>query len=141
MSCSCYVLFLSCPVPFLPCHNNNNNNNNKMAANDSQSRRCCSCMKNGHCVKCQCVKNGVDCWPSFSNPIRCEKMGQLFNMVPNLEGNQPPPIVTATVFHSDDCSRGSTLNDFHIPGSFHADEPGSKNSEILQLATYMYLAK
>ena len=36
--------------------------------------RCCACMKNGRCVRCQCVKKGlpcIDCWPSLSNPSRC----------------------------------------------------------------------
>ena len=34
-------------------------------------------MKTGRCVRCQCVKNGlpcVDCWPSVSNPSRCENL-------------------------------------------------------------------
>ena len=56
-----------------------NNDTNKMAARlPSRSRshsRCCSCMKNGKCIRCQCVKKGlfcVDCWPSLSNPSCCE---------------------------------------------------------------------
>ena len=40
----------------------------------SQSR-CCPCMKNGRCIRCQCVKKVlpcVDCRPSLSNPSSCE---------------------------------------------------------------------
>ena len=36
--------------------------------------RCCPCMKNGRCIRCQCVKNGrrcVDCRPSSTIPARC----------------------------------------------------------------------
>ena len=41
----------------------------------SSNSRCCPCMKNGRCVRCQCVKNRrscVDCRPSTSIPNRCE---------------------------------------------------------------------
>ena len=34
----------------------------------------------GRCIRCQCVKKGlpcVDCWPSLSNPIRCENSSGL----------------------------------------------------------------
>lgn len=44
----------------------------------SQSR-CCPCMKNGRCIRCQCVKKGlscIDCWPSLSNPKRCDNFGE-----------------------------------------------------------------
>ena len=45
------------------------------AAPRSQSfSRCCSCMKNGRCVRCACVKREqlcVDCWPSKIKPNRC----------------------------------------------------------------------
>ena len=37
--------------------------------------RCCPCMKNGRCIRCQCVKKGspcVDCRPSTVMPSRCE---------------------------------------------------------------------
>ena len=38
--------------------------------------RCCPCMKkNGRCIRYQCVRKGlpcVDCWPSTTNPSRCE---------------------------------------------------------------------
>ena len=40
----------------------------------SQSR-CCSFMKNGKCIRCQCVKRGlscVDCWLPLSHLNRCE---------------------------------------------------------------------
>ena len=36
--------------------------------------RCCSCMKNGQCVRCACVKRGqlcVDCWLSKIKPKQC----------------------------------------------------------------------
>ena len=45
----------------------------------SRSTRCCSCMKNGRCVRCNCVKKGlpcVDCWPSLTNPVRCQNLAQ-----------------------------------------------------------------
>ena len=60
--------------------NNNNKNNNMAVRQCSQSKshstlRCCPCMKNGRCIRCQCIKKGlpcVDCWPSMLNPSRCE---------------------------------------------------------------------
>ena len=58
-----------------------------MAASISRLRsrsqsRCCSCMKNGRCIRCQCVKNCspcIDCWPSLTNPKRCENSGHLIS--------------------------------------------------------------
>ena len=38
---------------------------------------CCSCMSNGRCVRCSCVREGhacIDCWPSRQNPKRCENL-------------------------------------------------------------------
>ena len=51
-----------------------------MGSRSRSQSRCCSCMKNGKCIRCQCVKKGlpcVDCWPSLSNPSRCENTGNL----------------------------------------------------------------
>ena len=39
--------------------------------------RCCSCMKQGRCVRCSCARLGrncVDCWPSLSSPSRCQNL-------------------------------------------------------------------
>ena len=48
----------------------------------SQSHsRCCTCMKNGRCIRHQCVKKGcpcVDCWLSMSKPINVRTPIQLF---------------------------------------------------------------
>ena len=44
----------------------------------SQSSRCCPCMKTGRCIRCTCVKKGLpctDCWPSTTNPVRCQNLG------------------------------------------------------------------
>ena len=43
----------------------------RMASRSAQ--RCCPCMKNGHCIRCKCAKDGkmcIDCWPSTRS--RCE---------------------------------------------------------------------
>ena len=67
----------------------------------SQARRCCPCMKSGRCIRCQCVKNGsfcVDCWPSLSNPSRCENSRQS-PMIQSLRSS--PPKITPNCPESD----------------------------------------
>ena len=57
--------------------------------------RCCPCMKNGRCVRCQCVKKGqlcIDCWPSSTKPSRCENRCEN-----SLASQDSSTAVTATV--------------------------------------------
>ena len=54
--------------------------------------RCCPCMKNGHCIRCLCVKNGrkcVDCWPSRSRLIRCKN-------IDSVAADSPPTLTPAS---------------------------------------------
>ena len=47
---------------------------------------CCSCMSNGWCKHCDCVKAGhccVDCWPSRNVPKRC------LNVIPFYNSDEP----------------------------------------------------
>ena len=47
---------------------------------------CCSCMSNGRCKRCDCVKAGhscVDFWPSKNVPKRC------LNVIPSDNSDEP----------------------------------------------------
>ena len=81
---------------------------NKMASGALSRSRCCPCMKNGRCIRCQCVKNNrkcVDCWPSSMHPTRCENKDTDSDYAGNSEED------------SDSITRGSVLSDSSVPSA------------------------
>ena len=92
-----------------------------MRSRSHSQSRCCPCMKNGRCIRCQCVKKGllcVDCRPSLSNPSRCENSTCLTaEDTPTAErpihlhpGSIPSPSVSSV---RDDCIPDLPICDTH----------------------------
>ena len=81
-------------------------------------------MKTGHCVRCQCVKNGwscVNCWPALSNPIRCQNLNHL----------PPTPIPVA-----NSCVRSNSESS-HTADCVYSEDPWSRSSAIGELLRFL----
>ena len=90
----------------------------------ARSQRCCPCMKTGRCVRCQCVRNKlscVDCWPSLSNPIRCQNL--------NRSPLTPIPVAKSRV--------RSYVESLRIPDCTHSEDSGSIGSKIGELLKFL----
>ena len=95
------------------------------------SSRCCSCMKNGRCIRCQCVKNGrscVDCWPSLSSPVRCENIINGSRCSATLPTSPRSSTEQVPIISSNDSSSDPSLPITSHLSNDHAPNISSSNS-------------